>query len=176
MATLRKRGKRYFVDYRLGGKRVRKHVGRDRKLAEIGLKDIEVRIARKDSGLLVRDCEIDKFFQEYLEYSTTNHSPGTCKRYRAIIDHWKRFLNERPWITKLSELSPKFFEDYKTYRRNMPVARNGRPVEIDNGASQVNNGSVKIGAKANTVNMELGTFRTILNMAIRWGYLNENPR
>lgn len=35
--------------------------------------------------------------------------------------------------------------------------------------------SARKGAKTNTINMELGTLRTILNQAIKWEYLKENP-
>lgn len=173
MAKLRKRGKSYFVDFRIGNKRIRKNVGRDKKLADIALKDIEVRIARKDTGLIVKDYEIARFFEEYLEYSKTNHSPSTFKRYRGIIDHYKRFLKEKPWISKLSDLNAKFFEDYKTYRKTMFISKNGQPVKIEDAKS--NNGNVKKGAKSNTINMEIKTFRTLLNMAIKWDYLSNNP-
>lgn len=174
MAKLRKRGNTYFVDFRIGNKRIRKNVGKDKKLAEIALKDIEVRIARKDSGLVIKDYEIDKFFEEYLEYSKTNHSPSTFNRYRGIIDHYKKFLKDKPWISKLSDLNAKFFEDYKTHRKTMPVSKNGQPVRIKDDQS-LNNGNAKMGAKTNTINMEIKTFRTILNMAIKWDYLSNNP-
>ena len=45
MPVLRKRDKNYFIDYRVNGKRVRKSVGKNRKIAELALKDIEVKLA-----------------------------------------------------------------------------------------------------------------------------------
>lgn len=50
MATLRKKVNNYFIDYRINGRRMRKNVGRSKKMAELGLKDLEVKIARREFG------------------------------------------------------------------------------------------------------------------------------
>lgn len=55
MATLRKKGDAYFVDYRLNGRRMRKSVGHSKKIAELALKDLEVKIARRELGFETKD-------------------------------------------------------------------------------------------------------------------------
>ena len=43
-----KRNKTWYLDFTYKGKRIRKAVGRDKKTAELALKDIEIRIAREE--------------------------------------------------------------------------------------------------------------------------------
>ena len=150
MATLRKRGNTYYADYRINGKRFRKVLGSSKKIAELVLKDIEVKIAKGELGFEKKDQDLNQLFEEYLSYSKTNHSPATRKRYKAIIDNFKRFLSNYPHLNKISHLNPKIFEDYKTFRSEEK-------------------------AKNKTINMESRTLRTIFNLAKDWGYTKENP-
>ena len=150
MATLRKRNGKYFVDYRVNGRRIRKNLGTSKKIAEFALKEIEVKLAKGELGFEKKDESLNKVFNDFLSYSQTNHSPSTQKRYRAIIDNFKRFLAYYPFIAKISHLTPKTFEDYKKFR-------------IDEEAQH------------KTINLELQTFRSIFNLAKTWGYAKDNP-
>jgi len=171
VATIYKREGVYYIDYRVDGKRIRKRIGRSKQIAELALKDIEVQIAKGEIGFVQEDRSIFDFLKQYLEFSKTNHSPATYNRYRAIIDHFQRFLDQHPRITKLSHLKPKLFEDYKTWRRTSYVMPNGQPINEGQEPPE----TATRGAKTNTINMELGTLRTIFNQAIKWEYLRENP-
>jgi site-specific recombinase XerD len=150
MGAIRKRGRIWYIDYIVAGRRIKKRVGPSKSLAELALKDIEVKIARNDLGFLAKDSDLQKLFQEFLQYSNTNHSPNTVKRYRAILDNFKRYLANLPFITKLSQLDAKIFENYKAFRKDE-------------------------GAKPKTINIELQTLKSIMTLAIKWGYTNENP-
>jgi len=150
VATLRQKGKKYFVDYRINGKRMRKFVGPSKKIAELYLKDIEVKVAKGELGFETKDKDLRKLFEDYLSYSKTNHSPATCKRYKAIIDNFTRFLSDYPFIAKISHIGPKTFEDYKRFRTDD---------EMEN----------------KTINIELQTLRAMFNLAKTWGYTKENP-
>lgn len=150
MATLRKRSGKYFIDYRVNGKRFRKIAGKSKRIAELALKDIEVKIAKNEFGFEQKDSDLYSLFNEFLTYSKTNHSSSTQNRYRAILDNFKRFLKGHLYLTKLSQLTIKTFEDYKAYRKND-------------------------GAANKTINIELGCLRLMLNLAIKWGYAKENP-
>ncbi len=90
---------------------------------------------------------------------------------KMVCDHFLRFLDEHPYITKLSQLRAKLFEDYKIRRRREWVNPNGIPITPDKPIPK----KTTRGAKTNTRNMELGTLRTIFNQAIKWDYLKENP-
>lgn len=150
MATLRQRNKVYYVDYRINGRRFRKKVGSSKKIAQLALKDIEVKIARGELGFEKKDADLNKLFEEFLSYSGINHAPNTQKRYNAIVNHFKAFLSEYPFINKISHLGPKIFDDYKKWRFEQK-------------------------AKGKTINMELQTFRAMFNLAKAWGYTKNNP-
>ena len=150
MASLRKKNGIYFVDYRVNGKRRRKNVGKSKKIAELALKDIELKLAKNEIGFAPKDQKLETLFQEYLTYSKTNHAPSSYKRYRAIIDNFKSFLSKYPHLTKISQLNVKIFENYKTFRK-------------------------KLGKANKTINMEIDTIRSMFNLAIKWGYAKDNP-
>lgn len=150
MATLRKKGDAYFIDYRLNGRRMRKSVGHSKKIAELALKDLEVKIARRELGFEAKDNTFPKLLADYQDYCKTNLAPGTQKRYKAILDNFVRFLKDRPYIEKISHFTPKLFEDYKSFRK-LEEAHN------------------------RTINAELIVLRMMFRLAIQWGYAKENP-
>jgi integrase len=163
----------YYVDYRLGGRRVRRRIGPSKRLAELAMKDIEVKLAKNELGFPVEDDDrsIEGFFSEYMEHCQANNSPATTQRYKAIVDNFLAYLTKaKPEITRLSQLIPKVFDDYKVYRKKQLIMPNGQEVDPSDPSEYA-----KRGAKANTINMELGTLRTIFNQGIKWGYLKKNP-
>lgn len=150
MATLRTKGQRYFVDYRVNGRRVRKAIGKSKRIAELALKDIEVKIERQEIGFIERDGELNKLFEEFKSYGFTHHSPSSQKRYKSILDNFKLFLAKYPYIKKASQLDSKFFEDYQSFRKSK-------------------------GRANKTVNNELICLRAMFNLGVKWGYLRSNP-
>jgi integrase len=150
MATLRERNGTYFADYRINGRRFRKKLGRSKRIAELALKDIEVKVAKGELGFESKDGDLEQIFQEYYKYSQTNHAPSSQKRFRGIIFNFKTFLASFPYLTKASHLTPKLFEDYKAYRKEK-------------------------GAANKTVNNELTTLGTVFALAAQWGYATTNP-
>jgi len=151
----KKGGRTWFADYTYQGRRIRKKIGPSKRLAELALKDIEIKIAKQELGFAPSDITLEKFFEEFDNFSRVNHAPESHRRYRNIINNFRIFLNDRRAI-KLSQLNPRLFEEYKIFRREQPLHK-------------------KIVAKTNTVNMEVKTLRTIFNYAIKWEYLKENP-
>ena len=107
MGSIRRRGKIWYVDYRADGRRFKKRIGPSKKLAELALKEIEVNVAKNELGFLPKDSDLEKLFREFLKYSSDNNSPATCKRYRAIIDNFTRYLKKFPHIKKISQLENK---------------------------------------------------------------------
>ena len=160
MAVLRKRGKTYILDFRVDGKRVRQSVGNSKRLAELALKDVEVRLAKQETGFYIKAVSITDFLEEYSRFSVSTHTFATVRRYKAIIDHFEDFLKTKLSINRLSQLNSKLFDDYKMSRRQEYQARNTGRMMF---------------AKTNTINMELRTLRTILYKAVEWGYLTSNP-
>jgi len=150
VATLRHRNGTYFADYRINSRRIRKALGSSKRIAELAVKDIEVKIARGELGFEKKDADLNKLFEDFSSYSRTNHAPSTQKRYKAIVDNFKRFLDSCPFISKISHLNPKTFEDFKKFRMEEE-------------------------AENKTINMELQTLRSAFNLAKTWGYTKENP-
>ncbi len=150
MATLRKKVNAYFIDYRINGRRLRKSVGCSKKIAELALKDLEVKLARKELGFEVKDGALEKLLFDFQSYCKTNLAPSTQKRYKAIIDNFMRFIKKiYPYLDKLSQFTPKLFEDFKSFRKE----------------EQTHN---------RTINAELVVLRMMFRLAIQWGYAKEN--
>ncbi|MDD3375147.1 MAG: tyrosine-type recombinase/integrase [Candidatus Omnitrophica bacterium] len=151
MATLRKKGNAYFIDYRVDGRRRRKAVGKSKKMAELALKDFEVKLARKELGFDQKDSTLHKLLFDFQAYCKTNVALSTQKRYRAILNNFKRFLKtDYSHLEKISHFTPKIFEDYKGFRKGD-------------------------GAENRTINAEMVVLRMMLRLAIQWGYSKENP-
>ncbi len=151
MATLRKKGNCYFVDYRVNGRRRRKNVGASKKMAELALKDIEVKLIKQELGFEKKDSTFAKLLADYEGYCKTNLAPGTRTRYKSIIANFKRFLSvDFPHIEKISHFTPKIFEDYKGFRKGEH-------------------------AQNRTINAEMVVVRMMFRLAIQWGYSKENP-
>lgn len=170
MASIYKRGKVWYVDYRVGSRRVRNKVGTSKKVAELTLKNIEVKLSQNDLVVVRYDKSIEGFLDEFMEYCRTNNSPNTCRRYQAVVDHFERFLREQyPTVNRLSQLSTHLFERYKTWRRNSVTTPNGRASNDSDGGTGGRH------PKSNTINMELGVLRTMLARAVQWDCLAKNP-
>ena len=151
MATLRKKGNAYFIDYRVDGRRRRKNVGKSKKIAELALKDFEVKIARKELGFEKKDSTLQKLLLEYQSYCKTNVAPSTQRRYGAILNNFKRFLKiDYPNLSKISHFRPKVFEDFKGFRKGE-------------------------GAHNRTINAEMVVLRMMFRLAVQWGYAKANP-
>ncbi len=167
--TYKRRGI-WYIDTRIAGKRVRRRVSRDKKTAELYLHDLEVKAERGQLGFIdQKNVSIDAFLNQFLDYSKANHRPSTTSRYSSTVDHFRTFFVHTLKLNSLTELRQEHADQYKAFRRSMPVSRNGSPIE------KVNPKSVRKGAKAYTLNFELTTLKTALNLAVKWGYLTTNP-
>jgi site-specific recombinase XerD len=171
MGSIYKRGGTWYIDLYVKGRRIRKQVGRSKKIAELALKDAEVKAARDEFGFAQNDITLGKFFDQFLEYSETDHSSSTYNRYRAVVDHFYRFLEEHTDVVFLSQVDSKLLEEYKTFRKKEWMNPNGDPVATENEVTA----HTRKGARAHTINFEIGVCRTIFNAAIKWRYLKDNP-
>jgi site-specific recombinase XerD len=164
------RGMWYLDYYGLDGKRRRQRVGRSRKSAQSALKHIEVDIEKGRAGIVdekqkIKPITVKEFFEKYLVYAETNLARSSVERYCSAIANFQRFLSGEKKTTRLIQLNPEMIERYKTYRRNEEITPNGRE----------NSTKSRNGVKANTLNFELTALKTAFNVAIKWGYLKDNP-
>ena len=150
MGTIRKIGKSWWIDYRVNGKRSRKRIGRSKRIAELALKDVEVKIAKGRAGFETKKISIHKFFEEYINYINVTLAHRSATRYKAVIDHFGEFINtlENP-PRYIQDITSALLEHYKQSR---------------------------VGTVSNqTVNFELVALKTALYYAKKMKYLRDNP-
>lgn len=151
MATLRKQGQCYFIDYRIAGQRVRKTIGFSLKAAEIALREIEVSLAKGELTAEYQGGLYKNLLQDYRSYCQTNLAPNTRNRYRSILDNFNRFLSKQSRVlSKASDFTPRVFEGFKAFRKGE-------------------------GACNRTINAELIVIKTMFRLGVQWSYLHKNP-
>jgi site-specific recombinase XerD len=141
-----KKGTAWYADYSVDGHRVRKRLGRSKRLAELALADIEVKLERKELGFAAKDRKLDDFIEEYLRYAKGNKALQTYQRDVLTLRHFTEFVQ----ADKLSAVTAAKLEAYKTYRREQ-------------------------GAEPSTLNRELNTIKAMFNKAVAWNALAQNP-
>ncbi len=172
MARIYKRDKIWYLDYSYNGIRIRKKVGNSKNVAELALKDIELQIARDEYKLTKQDIKIDTLIEIFLEYNLTNNRESTTKRYRAIMNHFREFLNLRKIpVRKVSQLNEGIIEQYKSFRRSTYTNPNGYKVKSEKDIKK----TTRKGARSRTINMEVDGIKYMLNLAVRWNCIKENP-
>ena len=141
-----KKGARWYLDYQVEGRRVRKRIGKSKRIAELALADIEVKLERKEAGFAIKDRALPAFIEEYLRYAEANKAKKSYERDVLTLKHFTGFIE----ADKLSGVTATKLEAYKAHRREN-------------------------GAKPATLNRELNTIKAMFNKAVAWGALADNP-
>ena len=141
-----KKGARWYLDYQVEGRRVRKRVGKSKRIAELALADVEVKLERKEAGFAVKDRSLADFIGEYMVYAKGNKARKSCQRDEITLRHFTDFIK----ADKLSAVTATKLEAYKAWRREQ-------------------------GAKPSTLNRELNTLKAMFNKAVAWGALAQSP-
>jgi len=151
MATLfqRKGGVLWYVDFVYQGIRYRKSTKTpDRKLAELFLKDLEVKIARDNLGFSEmnrKEVRLSKFIEEYLEHSKAEKAHNTYLLDKGALAKFKDLFGD----IHLSKVTRKQGEDFKVWQ-----LQKVKPV---------------------SVNIFFRQIKAAFETAAKWGYLRENP-
>jgi len=142
-----KRGKTYYLDVTYKGKRTRKAVGRNKKVAELALKDIEVKIAKEEFLGIFEDKRISflDFGRDYLNYSRSNKAKSSFERDKSSVKHLTDFFGD----VFLPDIKPEQIEHYKSFRREI--------------------------VKPATVNRELACLSHMFTFAIKLGLVAHSP-
>ena len=69
MARIYQRGKIWYLDLTYKGRRVRKKVGTSKRMAELALKDAEIKIIKDEYGFFKSDITIESLIEKFLEYN-----------------------------------------------------------------------------------------------------------
>jgi len=164
---VRQRGKKYFIDYRADGKRVREIVGSSKKQAELVLskRKVEVVENRHFNVRKAQKITLNEFVKMYLDlHSRINKKPSVIIRDQVIIKNLLRKFGGK----YLYQITPMMIEKYKSERLNTVVApanairRHLKPEE-----------QKKVSPA--TVNRELAGLKSMFNKAILWKKATENP-
>ncbi len=147
MGTIRKRGKVWYVDYYYKGKRYAKAISKHRRVAELALKDIEVKIGKEEHlGVhATGKITLSSFGDKYLEFSKVNKRPSSCRRDKLSLKHLREYFKNM----YLQQITSEKVEKYKIERARK--------------------------VKHATVNRELACLKHLFTKAMEWKYTAENP-
>lgn len=137
----------YWINYRVDGTRVRRPVGKDRRLAELALKELEVRKGRGALQAPAPRKRLEEFLVEYLASIEVTHGAWTIRAaIRPSLEAFRAFLESDPYLT---EITAKDIEEFRATR-----LRSVKPI---------------------TANRDFRVLRAMFNRAIAWGYLDQSP-
>jgi len=140
------RGRVWYLDYSLGGRRVRRRVGTSKKMAELALKEVELRIVKAQHLGIVEPEKLlfEKLCEKYMDFAKANKAVKSYERDRFSVTRLsKTFAGQL-----IVEIKAEDLERYKTMRREEVAPA--------------------------TVNRELSLIKHMFNKALQWGYLPEN--
>ena len=141
-----KKGTSWYLDYAVDGRRIRKRAGRSKRLADLALADVRVKLERKELGFAVKDRNLAEFIKEYLAYSKGNKAALSYDRDIRILKLFADFMK----ADRLGAVTAARLEAYKAHRKEQ-------------------------GNKASTINREFNTIKAMLNKAVAWGALSQSP-
>jgi len=147
MAIFKKR-KNWYIDYYSKGRRLRKKIGPSKKLAEQVLKDVQVKIAKREYLGVLEEKKIpfEEYGEQYRDYAKVNKSLSTYEHSdRFNIDHLISFFKGK----YLFEIESPMIEKYKAARLEQVAPA--------------------------TVNRELACLKHMYSKAIEWGLVKSNP-
>ena len=136
---------RWYIEYRVGGKKVRECLGPSKKVAEnaLAVRRTEILQGRYNLKKEIKSPLFDDFVKEYLEYSKANK-----RSYERDVTIMKS-LSKQFRGHRLSKITPFMVEKYKM-AREPEVAKS-------------------------TINRELACLGHMFNTAIRWSKALRNP-
>jgi integrase len=143
-----KRGKNWYADYVIGEKRKMKSFGQHKKMAELFLKDLELKQIRGELQIVEEKISVSEFFERYIEYCKSNKSAYTALVDERRIRTWERYLIGCG-TTKLKDITPLVVEGFK----DQILAKGDSPV---------------------TFNRYLELLKASLNKAVEWSLLRDN--
>ena len=142
-----KKGKNWYIDYYYKNRRIRKKIGPSKQVADLALKDVELKIARGEFLGIYEEKKITfgEFAEEFLSYVEQNNASNTLRKYSCMVGHFVVFFGTK----LLSTITPADVERYKNER-----------------AKQV---------KQDTVKQELAVLRILFRKAMKWGQARTDP-
>lgn len=151
MATLFQRNGIWYINYSVDGKQRRKSTRTgDQRLAEIALKDLELKLFKGDLAghKPKRRAKLEDVFHRYLLYVEDSCVPGHANHVRYQLNLWRTFLDEAG-VINLEDIDHKMVDDFF-----FSCLRNRSP---------------------KTKKEYLTALKACLNRAVKWDLLEKNP-
>ena len=152
MANLFFKDGKWWLNYRINGKRFRRSTGTaNKKLADTKLKELEIKLFKGEDpeiNAITKSSSLPHFFNRFIEYSKNNYSPTHLQSDLSRITIMREFFARRG-IKELQAITPGIYEEFES--------------------------TVLKGRKPKTRKNYLALLKTILNHAIRWGVAEKNP-
>ena len=152
MATMYVRNGRYYINYNVNGKRVRKSLGTNKTNALIYLREIDYRLFKGHIKPDKPRVPVDYVIKRYLVNCKSRLAPSTHKRYQSAIKHFIDFLTYHSPAQYIDQINKIMLSEYVDFRTG-----NGKKT------------------KGNTVNQELTIIRAMLGFAVDSEYIDKNP-
>lgn len=114
MRTYQRKGV-WCIDYSFNGKRVRKRVGTSKKMAELALKEVELKIVKAQHLGIVEPEKLlfEKLCEKYLDFAKANKAVKSYERDRfSVMRLSKTFAGQL-----IAEIKAEDLERYKMMRR-----------------------------------------------------------
>jgi len=157
MGTVRKIGDDYYIEFDARGLTYQRNGGKDRKAATRLLKEIEDKIQKGEMSTVVHDVQASDFFKDFLKLVKNSDDSRTVARYESVVGHFQEFIQTAISPTcRLSQITPSVIEEYRaTLLKSTDTT--GRAL------------------KPKVINFTFYLLRDILDTAINFGHINDNP-
>lgn len=142
MPVLYKRGRIWYSDVRVGGRRIRKPLGTDRYEAEKRLADLVHERDGARYGHIARDVSWEAFREKYLAYSSGSKKGSTPDRDLSAI----RALEKFDLPKKIASVTPELLERWRAARKAQ-------------------------GKGEATIARDLNAIKAMMRKASAWGYI-----
>jgi site-specific recombinase XerD len=151
MGTIKKINEEYYIEFYARGLLYQKKAGANFNEAERLLKETEEKITNGELATISREVQWDIFFATYRDDVSREFPKRTQQRYLNAINHFTAFLAvQNPSLKYLSQLTPRLFEDYRIFLSGQNIS-------------------------AKVINLSILILRDVMDLAIKLGYLNDNP-
>lgn len=152
MSTLFKKNDKWWADYTVNGKRIRKPISTSKKEAQKFLTDMDSKILHKKYSLPIDNkmtliSLVKKYMEEYSIHKRSFITDASLSK--PIVRHLGSIL--------IHEISKKMVMEYRNIRKSEGSERRKRSVS------------------ETTLNREVALLRNVLNKAVEWEYLSFNP-
>ena len=154
MGDIRKINDEYYIEFHARGLLYQQKAGKDIARARQLLTEIESKIQQGEMGTIVRDVDVDIFFQTFLESARQEYAPRSFRRFEAMVGNFHGYLKkEFPKVVKLSGITPAVIDSYRVFLVTPSP----------------------LSPKPNLVNFTLLLLRVVLEHGLKLGYINDNP-